>query len=233
VGLAELKSFYLERDEFNRKLGDGFPPGSLVLFEGGSGSGKSTVTQRACYGLAENGSTVTIISTQMTTKGFINQMYSLDYPIANHLLKGRMLYIPVIPLIQAAKTRNDFLQRLMSAKELFEKDVIIIDTLSALIKYSADAEKALDLVSFFKKLNGIGKVIIITLEPGQLDDNTMSIFHSACDIYISLQVKASGNEIKRLMVVNKFTGAKGQVTQVVGFRIEPRVGLVIEISAVA
>ncbi len=121
----------------------------------------------------------------------------------------------------------------MSAKELFEKDVIIIDTLSALIKYSADAEKALDLVSFFKKLNGIGKVIIITLEPGQLDDNTMSIFHSACDIYISLQVKASGNEIKRLMVVNKFTGAKGQVTQVVGFRIEPRVGLVIEISAVA
>ncbi|HIE32190.1 MAG TPA: ATPase [Methanosarcinales archaeon] len=231
--MAELKSFYLERDEFNRKLGDGFPPGSLVVIEGGSGSGKSTICQRISYGMVDNGTSMTIVSTQQTTKGFINQMYSLDYPIANHLLKGNMLYIPVIPLVQAAKTRTDFLQRLMSAKELFEKDVIVIDTISALIKYSADAEKTLDLVSFFKKLNGIGKIIVITLEPEQLDENIMSVLHSSSDIYISLQVKASGNEIKRTMVVNKFTGAKGQVTQMIGFRIEPKVGLVIEISAVS
>jgi len=231
--LAELRSFYLERDEFNRKLGDGFPPGSLVVIEGGSGSGKSTICQRISYGMIENKTTVTIISTQQTTKGFINQMYSLDYPIANHLLKGNLLYIPVIPLVQAAKTRTDFLQRLMTAKELFEKDVIIIDTISALIKYSADAEKTLDLMSFFKKLNGIGKIIIVTLEPDQLDENIMSVFHSSCDIYMSLQVKAVGNEIKRTMIINKFTGAKGQVTQMIGFRIEPGTGLVIEISAVA
>jgi flagellar protein FlaH len=231
--LAELKSFYLERDEFNRKLGDGFPPGSLVVIEGGNGSGKSTICQRISYGMVDNGTSITLISTQQTTKGFINQMYSLDYPIANHLLKGKLLFIPVIPLVQAAKTRTDFLQRLMGAKELFANDVIVIDTISALIRYSADAEKTLDLVSFFKKLNGIGKIIIITLEPDQLDDNIMSVLHSSSDIYISLQVKASGNEIKRTMVVNKFTGAKGQVTQMIRFRIEPKVGLVIEISSVA
>lgn len=231
--MAELKSFYLERDEFNRKLGDGFPPGSLVVIEGGNGSGKSTISQRISYGMVDNGTSITLISTQQTTKGFINQMYSLDYPIANHLLKGKLLYIPVIPLVQAAKVRTDFLQRLMGAKELFANDVIVIDTISALIRYSADAEKTLDLVSFFKKLNGIGKIIIITLEPDQLDESIMSVLHSSSDIYISLQVKASGNEIKRTMVVNKFTGAKGQVTQMIRFRIEPKVGLVIEISAVA
>lgn len=231
--MAESKSFYLERDEFNRKLGDGFPTGSLVLLEGGSGSGKSTICQRLSYGLIENDTTVTTISTQQTTKGFINQMYSLDYPIANHLLKGNLLYIPVIPLIHSAKTRTDFLQRLMGARELYEKDVIIVDTISALIKYSADAEKALELVSFFKKLNGIGKIIIITLEPDQLDEGIMSVFHSSCDIYMSLQVKATGSEIKRTIIINKFTGAKGQVTQMIGFRIEPKAGLVIEISAVA
>ncbi|MCK5108596.1 MAG: ATPase [Methanosarcinales archaeon] len=231
--MAELKSFYLERDELNRKLGDGFPPGSLVVIEGGNGGGKSTISQRICYGMVDNGTSVTLVSTQQTTKGFINQMYSLDYPIASHLLKGKLLFIPVIPLVQAAKTRNDFLQRLMGAKELFANDVIIIDTISALIRYSADAEKTLDLVSFFKKLNGIGKVIIITLEPDQLDENIMAVLHSSSDIYISLNVKASGNEIKRTIVVNKFTGAKGQVTQMVGFRIEPNVGLVIEISAVS
>ena len=96
--------------------GGGFPTGSLVVIEGGSGGGKSTICQRISYGLIEGGTSVTFISTQLTTKGYINQMYSLDYPIAPHLLKGTLLYIPVIPLVQSAKSRIDFIERLMVFK---------------------------------------------------------------------------------------------------------------------
>lgn len=226
-------SFRIERDEFNEKLGNGFPTGSLVVIEGGSGGGKSTICQRIAFGLIENGYNVTLVSTQMTTKGFINQMYSLNYPIANHLLKGRLLYIPVIPLVKAAKSRFDFIERLMSAEELFEKDIIIIDTISSLIKYSADPEKSLELISFFKKLNGMGKVIILTIEPAQLKEELAAMFRSSCDIYMTLKTKTMASEVKRIVVVNKFTGAKGRVGQMIGFRIEPKVGLVVEIAAVA
>ncbi|NTV78054.1 MAG: ATPase [Clostridiales bacterium] len=231
--MAEVYSFSILRDEFNDKLGGGFPSGSFVVIEGGSGGGKSTITQRLTYGFIENKISVTLVSTQLTTKGFINQMYSLDYPIAPYLLNGTLLYIPVIPLVQAAKSRLDFVERLMSAEELFDKDVIIIDTISSLIKYSANIEKSLDLISFFKKLNGIGKVIILTIEPSQLSEEITSMFRSSCDIYITLKSRPMANEVKRTVVVNKFTGAKGPVGQMIGFRIEPKVGLVVEIASVS
>ncbi len=231
--MANIYSFEISRDEFNGKLGGGFPKGSLVVIEGSSGGGKSTICQRIAYGLIENQTSVTFISTQLTTKGYINQMYSLDYPIAPYLLNGTLLYIPVIPLVQSAKSRIDFIERLMSAEELFEKDVIIIDTISSLIKYSADTEKSLGLVSFFKKLNGMGKVIILTVEPSQLSEDIGSMFRSAADVYITLRAKPMAAEVKRTVIVNKFTGAKGPVGQMIGFRIEPKVGLVVEIASVA
>ncbi|MCS3923702.1 ATPase domain-containing protein [Methanosalsum natronophilum] len=230
--MGNIYSFEIQRDDLNRKLGGGFPKGSFVLIEGGSGAGKSTISQRLTYGLLQNKGTVTYISTQQTTKGFIHQMYSIDYPIASSLLNGTFLYIPVIPLVRAAKSRIDFIERLMSAQELFENDIIIVDTISSLIKYSVNTEKSLELISFFKKLNGMGKIIILTIEPSQLNEEIASMFRSSCDIYCSLKVKPMSNEVKRTIVVNKFTGAKGPVGQMIGFRIEPRVGLVVEIAAV-
>ncbi|MCD4806170.1 MAG: ATPase [Methanococcoides sp.] len=230
--MSTVYSFEIQSDELNDKLGGGFPKGSLVVIEGGSGGGKSTICQRITYGLIEKDTSVTFISTQLTTKGYINQMYSLNYAIASHLLKGRLLYIPVMPLVQSAKSRIDFIERLMGAKELFEKDVIVIDTISSLIKYSANTEKSLELISFFKKLNGMGKVIILTIEPSELGEDIASMFRSSCDVYMTLKSKALGAEVKRKVVVNKFTGAKGPVGQMIGFRIEPKVGLVVEIASV-
>lgn len=231
--MVKVHAFGLKRDEFNKKLGGGFPAGSIVLLEGGNGAGKSAISQRLVFGLIENEASVTYVSTQLTTKGFIQQMYSIDYPIATHLLKGGLLYIPVIPLMQSAKKRIDFLQRLMGAEQLFENDVIVIDTLSALIKSSADSEKVLDLISFFKKISGMGKIIIITLDSDQLSKDIAQTLHSSADVYLTLKTKAVASEIKRTIIVNKFTGAKGTVAQIIGFRIEPNVGLVVEISAVA
>lgn len=226
-------SFALERDEFNNKLGGGFPPGSLVLFEGGDGSGKSSICQRICYGLLNNNHSVTFISTTLTTKGFINQMYSMDYPIGLYLLRNELLYIPVLPLIKSSKARTDFIERLMSAKALFEKEVIIIDALSSLIKHSADSKKSIDLISFFKKITGTGKVIIFTMDATELDEEILSEFTSAADVYCTLKVRTLGNEIKRSIVVNRFTGAKSPVGSIIGFRIEPKVGLVVEIASIS
>jgi flagellar protein FlaH len=225
-------SFELERDEFNRRLGNGFPEGSIVFIEGENGSGKSSISHRIVYGLLENGFEITLVSTQLTTKGFINQMYSLDYPVASHLLKNKLLYIPVLPLIKSSKNRIDFIERLMGAEALFKNDVIVIDTISALIKQSADTTKALELISFFKKITGLGKTIILTSNINELDSTVYSQFISASDIYFTIKVRALGNDIKHTIIVNKFTGARDPVGSMMGFRIEPKAGLVVEIASV-
>ena len=78
--MAGLYGFELERDGLNRSLGEGFPKGIIGLTMGEYGSGKSAIMQRLCYGFLQNGVTVTYVSTELTTKGFIDQMKSLEYP---------------------------------------------------------------------------------------------------------------------------------------------------------
>lgn len=228
-----IRSFELARDELCRKLGGGFPPGSIVLIEGGCGSGKSTVCQRLAYGLMENNSTVTYISTQLTTKGFINQMYSLDYKIASFLLKKKLLYIPVLSLIDTTPSRIDFIERLREGEELFNNDVIVIDTISSLIKHSVNVEKGLDLISFFKRLTGIKKTIILAVDPSELQSNILTEFIATSDINLSLKVSTLGSNIKRTIIVNKFTGASASIESMIGFRVESKVGLVVEIASVS
>ncbi len=230
---AGTRSFELTRDELCRKMGGGFPSGSIAIIEGGSGSGKSTVCQRLAYGLMENGSSVTYISTQLTTKGFIHQMYSLNYRVAHYLLKKKLLYIPVLSLMDTNASRVDFIERLREGKELYDSDIIIIDTISSLIKHSANVEKSLELISFFKKLTGINKTFILSIEPSELEQHIHSEFIGSCDINLSLKISTLGSNIKRTIIVNKFTGASAQVESMIGFRIEPNVGLVVEIASVS
>lgn len=225
-------SFELQRDELGKKLGGGFPEGSIVIIEGGNGAGKSAISQRLAFGMLNNSTNVTLISTQLTTKGFINQMYSQGYPIVPYLLKNQLLFIPVLPLIKSTKIRSDFIERLMGAKELFDNKVIIIDTLSSLVRSSANPEKSIELVSFFKKITGMGKTIIITVDGTELDKDILTEFISGSDIFMSLKQKTLGSEIKRSIIVNKFSGARAPVGSIIGFRIEPNVGLVVEIVSV-
>jgi flagellar protein FlaH len=226
-------SFLLDRDELNQMLGGGFPKGSLIMIDGPSGSGKSALCQRFAYGLLDNKHTVTYISTQLTTKNFIRQMNSLDYPIGIKLLKGELLYIPVFPLLKESTPRIDFVQRLMGAEVLFEKNVIIIDTLSALVRYSINPEKSLELISFFKKLSGVQKTIILTIDSTEMPSNIVTEFKDAAEILMTIKMRQMGTEILRTAMINKYSRPEIQVGAMIGFKVEAKSGVMINISGVS
>jgi flagellar protein FlaH len=226
-------SFVLERDELNQMLGGGFPKGSLIMIDGPSGSGKSALCQRFAYGLLDNKTSVTYVSTQLTTRNFIRQMNSLGYPIGIRLLKGELLYIPVFPLLKESAPRLDFIKRLMGAEVLFEKDVIIIDTLSALIRYGTDAEKSLELISFFMKLTGMKKTIIITMDCTEMPQNVVNEFKDAAEILMILKMRQMGTEILRTIMINKYSSPEIAVSAMIGFKVEAKSGVMINISGVS
>jgi flagellar protein FlaH len=226
-------SFLLDRDELNQMLGGGFPKGSLIMIDGPSGSGKSALCQRFAFGLLDNKHTVTYISTQLTTKNFIRQMNSLDYPIGIRLLKGELLYIPVFPLLKESTPRIDFVQRLMGAEVLFEKNVIIIDTLSALVRYSINQEKSLELISFFKKLSGVQKTIILTIDSTEMPSNIVTEFKDAAEILMTIKMRQMGSEILRTAMINKYSRPEIQVGAMIGFKVEAKSGVMINISGVS
>ena len=126
-------SINLERDELNRYFGGGIPKNSLILFEGIDGAGKSIMCQRFTYSLLQNGVNVTYISTELNTLDFIKQMESLNYAISQNILDQNLLFITMVPFLGKVMFEEDFLDKIITSPKLFEKEVIIFDTLSFLL----------------------------------------------------------------------------------------------------
>lgn len=231
--MADLYKFEIDRDGLHRQLGAGIPKGSIALLEGKYGAGKSAILQRLTYGFLKNGVTVTYISTELTTKGFIEQMRSLDYPITPYLLNKDLLYIPVFPLIGEPMPRGGFLDKLMDTQQLYEREVTVIDSFSSLVKADLRGQRAIQVLAFFKKLAGLNRTVMLSCDPVDLDDKTLAPLRSDSDIYMSISMGSIEGSTVRALNVNRFGSSSEPVGDAIGFRIEPKIGFIIDITTVA
>lgn len=226
----DLFGIHLKQDELAARMGGGLPRGSTMLIEGAEGSGRSALCQRLLYGLLQNGHTATFVSTELTLRDFIDQMYSLDYKIDKSLINGSLSYFPVYPLLGQSRSRGDFLEKLMSSPQLYRNDVLFIDSLTTLTKDSLTEANCIRLMGFFKKQMKLDKTIIMTADESCKAADPL---RSAVDIYLSIKMKASGQEMTRTVQTLRYQRAKHRVDDVMRIRIEPGIGLVIEITEVS
>jgi flagellar protein FlaH len=232
--VGDTYKLQIPRDDLHDQLGQGLPAGTISLVEGQQGAGKSALLQRMTYGFLSNKYAVTYISTEMTVRDFINQMYSLDYPVASSLLNEKLLFIPVYPLVGRSMNRDDFLGVLMRSEQLYRSDVVIIDTFSSLVSNSLKKEEGSQrILSFFKKLAAMGKSIVLSVDSNDLKGDVLLPFQSDSHIYLSLVVAQVGGVVSRSIMVKRFAGTQFRVAPIIGFRIEPNIGMVIEITSVA
>ncbi|HHC19371.1 MAG TPA: AAA family ATPase, partial [Euryarchaeota archaeon] len=190
--MPEVFNMFLDRDELNQKLGGGLPVGAVVLLEGQYGSGKSVISQRFTYGLLSNGHTVTYITTELTFRGFLEQMESLNYPVIMFILDEKLKVFPVYPLLGKSKARKSFLKTIMSSPQLFTTNVTIFDTFSSLVKYDLQPENVYTALEFLKKITLKEKTVVITVDPSDLDDKVLSAIRSTADVYLELQTSMVG-----------------------------------------
>jgi len=224
----------IPRDMLHTKLGTHLPFGSLMLMEGKDGAGKSIIVQRFLYSFLKNKASVTYISAELSTKDFLQQMDSLDYVIDDFLINGQLLFIPMFPFIGGGSMRADFLDRMLAAKPLYEKEIIIVDTLSFLLVHgNISQEEAFNTIKFFKKIANKGKLVIFTVDPDQLNKGLLTLLRSVSDIYISFGETTLGGELKKFMQINRFKKPKVKYVPKVAFRVEPNQGIIIDIGGLA
>ncbi|RUM33630.1 MAG: flagellar accessory protein FlaH [Archaeoglobus sp.] len=226
-------SVQIKNDEFHKKLGGGLPPGTIALIKGGHGSGKSIVCQRMVYGMLNNDIKISYVSTQLTTTDFVKQMLSLGYNIVHHIIKGNLKFFPVYPLINEMRERGDYTKRLISARSIFESDVVYIDSFSSLIKFDIDDRAVVDLMSFLKRIVATGKAVVLTAVENELPNSIMEEVESCASLIIETTTKKVGTDLKNVMLIRKYNFAVSQYSKQTAFRVEPNIGLVVEIAAVS
>lgn len=229
--------FSLERDELAGRLGGGLPQGSLCLVEGGSGAGKSVLAQRLAYGLLEHGNDVVYVSTEFTTPSFLDQMNRLGYPVMEHFTANRLMFVPTTPLLGHPVPSRDRLPRLLGARELLTRPVVVVDVFSQLAEAHLDpgarGERVLEhLVRTLKHVNAAGTTLALTIDPDHFEGLDTSALVTAADVRLECCMERVGGTVNRFVVTKKFARASGTVGDIIPFRVEPGAGVIVEIKAV-
>ena len=236
--LQSLKSLILERngekDGFAERFGKVIPEGSLVLIEGKEGTGKSIFSQRFCYGFLKNHETCSYISTQYTIKNFLRQTASVGYDIRDFLLSGKLFFISTEVMLAETLPKETFLEGLLTSKKIFDPDIIFIDSLSTLLNKSLNKNNLVDLTSFFNRLRGSGKTIIISANPRDWTDDIHSAFQMICDTHFRVTRESMpGIGLVHNIYIDKFNGAQFKYESRTSFSVRPGFGVTIETSQVA
>lgn len=232
------KSLILERkgekDGFEQRFGKEIPDGTLVFMEGKEGTGKSIFSQRFCFSFLKNGSTCSYVSTQYTIKTFLRQTASVGYDVRKYIMSGRLLFISTEVMLAETKPKNTFLEGLLTCKELFDPDIIFIDSLSTLLNESLNDDNLVELTNFFNRLKGSGKIIIATANPNEWSAKIHNAFQMISDVHFKVtRENMPGIGIVHNIYIEKFNGARFKYEPLTTFSVRPGVGLTIETSGVA
>ena len=87
-------SFKTGNEEVDRQFGDALPIPSLMLIEGGHGSGKSAMVALFMQGLLESDKKVLCI-TENTVKEYIENMKAITYNFSHAFLQNKLTIMPL------------------------------------------------------------------------------------------------------------------------------------------
>lgn len=214
--------------ELDRDLGGGIPTPSLILIEGGHGSGKTVFVQQIAHAMLKNRSKVYIISSEAMTKEYLSMMESIRLDPYSYYLYG---YLKIYPLHveggRWSKLRSSYFL-MVTAKFLEQKrnnyDAVIIDSLSVLT-VDTPLHEFLSFITRIKNLVSDGKTVIITIHPDFLSQESVMKLRANSDAYFVMENACiSGIDVKLLKTI-KLWGVSGQRKSSITLAINPQIGL--------
>ena len=216
--------------EIDRRLGGGIPFRTLMLVEGQPAAGKSTLSQQLLWGALKSGECATIYATEQTVQSFIRQMDSLGLSVTDFFLLDQLRIYPVAISDEDNESSLAFEELATHIENEEKSNVIVVDALTTMVAQSKGAQ----IRDFFlrcKSLCDAGKVIICTVHSGAFDEDVLTRVRSICDAYLQLEVEASGTQLVKTIKVAKIRGAEEATGGIIGFEVDPGLGIrIIPIS---
>lgn len=229
--------FDLERDELAQKLGGGLPRSALCVVVGEAGAGKSILCERLAYGVLQHGARPVYVSTELGLHSFLEQMRSVGYAIELDLLSRKLSFFTTHPAQGRAVPRALQLLRLLGSPAVRRHDAIIVDRLSSLLRDARElgpgrygvVDVALErLLEWARE----GRTIVLAVDPDDITPDDLGALERVADVYLDLRTELVGTHSVHIIRVRRFERPLVRVHDVVAFRVEPLVGIVLEIKEV-
>ena len=213
-------------------MGLRLPNRSLYVLQGVVGAGKSLIAQRLVHGMLHNGVKVLVITTELTTRGWIEQMESIGYGVTDALREGRLMIFSRFGTVAEAKA-DVGLEDVLNSEAVAEADVIILDSASALMPDNLDEHQRFDLMQKLRKITSEGRSVMLCVDPEEMNHKLLHNMRASAEVVLDLSTALIGGDLKRSIVVTRFLRAAGPVQTSVGWRVEPSMGFIVDITAVS
>ena len=225
-------AFDVETDSLADTMGLRLPNRSLYVLQGVVGAGKSLISQRLVHGMLDNGVKVLVVTTELTTRGWIEQMESIGYGITDALREGQLMIFSRFGTVAEARAEVG-LEEVLNSEAVGEADVIILDSASALMPDNLDDKQRFDLMQRLRKITAEGRSVMLCVDPDEMDHKLLHNMRASSEVVLDLSTALIGGDLKRNIVVTRFLRAAGPVQTSVGWRVEPRMGFIVDITAVS
>ena len=220
----ELSVITTGSTEIDRRLGGGIPYNTVMLIEGQDASGKSTFAQQLLWGTLNAGHRASIYTTEQNVHALLRQMESLGQDATDYFLLNDL---QIFPLSSAAENEDPDLFFKLLSEHIWQQDssrMIVIDSLTTFVS-RAGGEQIQDFFNEMKNVCERGQVIACTVHENAFDEEFLLRVRSICDAYLRLQVNASGTSLVKTMEVAKIRGADMRTGNILGFEVEPGMGI--------
>ena len=224
--------FILETDSLADSMGSRLPNRSLYVVQGDVGSGKSLMGQRLSFGLAENNVKVLVITTELTTRGWIEQMESIGYGVTEFIRTGQLMVFSRFGTIAEALP-NIGLQQVLDSEAVSKADIVIIDSASSLMPNDLDENGRFKMMQNLRRITSEGRSIMLCVDENEMDSKLLHTLRASSEVVLDMRTAMIGGDIKRNIVVTRYLRAAGPVQSSIGWRVEPSMGFIVDITAVS
>lgn len=224
--------FVLETDSLADSMGSRLPNRSIYVVQGDVGSGKSLISQRLSFGLAENDVKVLVITTELTTRGWFEQMESIGYGVTEFIRTGQLMVFSRFGTIAEALP-DVGIQQVLESEAVSKADIIIIDSASSLMPDDLDDNGRFKMMQNLRRITSEGRSVMLCVDENEMDSKLLHTLRASSEIVLDMKTAMIGGDIKRNIVVTRYLRAAGPVQSSIGWRVEPSMGFIVDITAVS
>jgi len=222
--------FSVIQDSLGQSLGTAIPNRALVIVSGGIGSGKSIIGQRMSFGMTANDIKVSLVTTELTTRGWLEQVASIGYFMEKRIDDGDFHLMSSFGVIAEQVEDPVDLLELLESPALKEAEVVIIDRASQMIP--AEIEGPV-LLSMLRQYTAEGRTLFLMIDPEEMDSKLLRELKNSAEVVLDMITSVVGGQLVRTLCVTRFLRAAGPVTERIGWKVMPEMGFIVDITAVA
>lgn len=224
--------YEVETDSLADSMGLRLPNRSLMVLQGSVGGGKSIISQRLVHGLLQNGAKILVVTTELTTRGYIEQMESVGYGITSFLASGQLTIFSRFGTV--AESRSDVtLTDVLDSPAIKYADIVVFDSASSLMPDIETNEERFKIMQRLREEVSRGRSFLLCIDPDAMDTKLLHTLRESAEVVLDLMTNLIGGTLNRTILVTRFLRAAGPVQSTIGWRVEPGMGFIVDITAVS